>query len=113
MVPEAHELSFPVSKELGEHMRSPEFKTDILDKLRDQHVVEAILKEPQTETIDDKEVQIETIHVNFTRNNAGGLKDALDFLINHLVMHGLDTSTIRGALPRPKSDSFEDSLPFF
>ena len=40
MVPEAHELSFPVSTELGEHMRSAEFKTDILDKLRDQHVVE-------------------------------------------------------------------------
>ncbi|EDU48182.1 KH domain containing protein [Pyrenophora tritici-repentis Pt-1C-BFP] len=29
------------------------------------------------------------------------------------VMHGLDTNTVRGALPRPKSDSFEDSLPFF
>jgi hypothetical protein len=113
MVPEAHELSFPVSTELGEHMRSPEFKTDILDKLRDQHVVEAHLKEPQTETVDDKEQQIETLHLSFTRNNAGGLKDALDFLINHLVMHGLDTNTIRGALPRPKSDSFEDSLPFF
>jgi hypothetical protein len=113
MVPEAHELSFPVSTELSEHMRSPEFKTDILDKLRDQHVVEAHLKEPKTETIDGKEVQVETIHLSFTRNNAGGLKDALDFLINHLVMHGLDTSTITGALPRPKSDSFEESLPFF
>ncbi|KAF2245547.1 hypothetical protein BU26DRAFT_521973 [Trematosphaeria pertusa] len=113
MVPEAHDLAFPVSAELGEHMRSPEFKTDILDKLRDQYVVEAHLKEPQTETVDGKETQIETIHLSFTRNNAGGLKDALDFLINHLVMHGLDTSTIRGALPRPKSDSFEDSLPFF
>ncbi|KAF2732141.1 hypothetical protein EJ04DRAFT_441596 [Polyplosphaeria fusca] len=114
MVPEAHELSFPVNAELGEHMRSPEFKADILDKLRDQHVVEGHLKDTQTETIDDKEQQVETIHLSFTRNNAGGLKDALDFLINHLVMHGLDTSTIiRGALPRPKSDSFEDSLPFF
>ncbi|KAF1996641.1 hypothetical protein P154DRAFT_525476 [Amniculicola lignicola CBS 123094] len=113
MVPEAHELSFPVPTELSEHMRSPEFKTDILDKLKDQHVVECQLKEPQQETIDGKEQTIETVHLSFTRNNAGGLKDALDFLINHLVMHGLDTSTIRGALPRPKSDSFEDSLPFF
>jgi hypothetical protein len=113
MVPEAHDLAFPVTKELGEHMRSAEFKTEILDKLRDQHVVDAHLKETQTELIDGKEQQIETIHLSFTRNNAGGLKDASDFLINHLVIHGLDTNTIRGALPRPKSDSFEDSLPFF
>ncbi|KAF2262164.1 hypothetical protein CC78DRAFT_468652 [Lojkania enalia] len=114
MVPESHDLSFPVTAELGEHMRSPEFKADILDKLKDQHVVEGNLKEPQKETVDGKEHTIETIHLSFTRNNAGGLKDALDFLINHLVMHGLDTSTIiRGALPRPKSDSFEESLPFF
>jgi hypothetical protein len=113
MVPESHELSFPVSEELSEHIRSPEFKADILDKLKDQHVVEGHLKEPQTEVIDGKEQRFETIHLSFTRNNAGGLKDALDFLINHLVMHGLDTTTIRGALPRPKSDSFEDTLPFF
>lgn len=113
MVPEAHELSFPVSAELSEHMRSPEFKTDILDKLKDQHVVEAQLKEPQVETVDGKEQRIETIHLSYTRNNAGALTDALDFLINHLVMHGLDTNAVRGALPRPKSDSFEETLPFF
>jgi len=113
MVPETHDLSFPVSKELGEHLRSSEFKTEILDKLRDQHVVEAHVKDVQTETVDGKEQQIETMHLSFTRNNAGGLKDALDFLINHLVVHGLDAGTIRGALPRPKSDSFEESLPFF
>ncbi|KAF2747805.1 hypothetical protein M011DRAFT_40257 [Sporormia fimetaria CBS 119925] len=113
MVPESHALSFSVSSELAEHIRSPGFKTDILDKLKDQHVVEADLKEPQTETVEGKEQRIETIHLNYTRNNTGGLKDALDFLINHLVMHGLDTSTVRGTLPRPKSDSFEESLPFF
>ena len=27
--------------------------------------------------------------------------------------HGLDAATVEGAIPRPKSDSFEDSLPFF
>ena len=114
MVPEEHDISFPASSELAEHMRSPEFKTDILDKLKDQHCVEAHLKEPQTETIEGKEQQVETVHLNYTRNNAGGLRDALDFFINHLVMHGLDTSTIiRGSLPRPKSDSFEEFLPAF
>jgi hypothetical protein len=113
MVPESHALSFPVTPELQDHIRSAEFKADILDKLKDQHVVECHLSEPQIETIDGKEQRVETIHLSFTRNNAGGLKDALDFLLNHLVMHGLDTSTVRGALPRPKSDSFEESLPFF
>lgn len=113
MVPETHDIAFESSAELSEHIRSAEFKTDILDKLKTQHVVDAQFMEPQTETVDGKEQKIETIHLGFTRNNAGGLKDATDFLINHLVMHGLDTNTIRGALPRPKSDSFEDSLPFF
>ncbi|KZM21532.1 uncharacterized protein EKO05_0000717 [Ascochyta rabiei] len=113
MVPEAHELSFPSSTELSEHMRSAEFKTEVLDKLETQHVVDARVKDPTTETVEGKEQQIETLHLNFTRNNAGGLKDALDFLINHLVVHGLDANTISGNLPRPKSDSFEDSLPFF
>ncbi|KAF2279214.1 uncharacterized protein EI97DRAFT_412044 [Westerdykella ornata] len=113
MVPESHEISFPVSAELGEHIRSPEFKSDILDKLRDQHVVEAHLKDPQTETVNGKEERIETLQLRYTKNNIGGLRDAVEFLINHLVMHGLDTNTVRGTIPRPKSDSFEESLPFF
>lgn len=113
MVPEAHELSFPSTTELSEHMRSADFKAEVLDKLETQHVVDARLKDPTTESVEGKEQTIETLHLNFTRNNAGGLKDALDFLINHLVMHGLDANTIQGNLPRPKSDSFEDSLPFF
>ncbi|KAI2475446.1 kh domain protein [Pyrenophora tritici-repentis] len=113
MVPESHDLAFPSSTELSDHIRSAEFKADILDKLKTQHEVDAQLQEAQKETSDGKEETIETFHIVFTRNNAGGLKDAIDFLLNHLVMHGLDTNTVRGALPRPKSDSFEDSLPFF
>ena len=53
------------------------------------------------------------IILGYTRNNAGGLKDAIDFLISRLVAHGLDATTVKGAIPRPKSDSFEESLPFF
>ncbi|EUC32469.1 hypothetical protein COCVIDRAFT_30189 [Bipolaris victoriae FI3] len=113
MVPESHDLAFPSTTELSEHIRSAEFKAEILDKLKTQHEVDAQLQPAQTETIDGKEEQVEAFHIVFTRNNAGGLKDAIDFLLNHLVMHGLDTNTVRGALPRPKSDSFEDSLPFF
>lgn len=113
MVPESHEISFPVSKELHEHMRSSEFKTEVLDKLRDQHCVDAKLKETQTEKSDGQDVTVETVQLNFTVNNAGGLKDAIDFMTSHLVRHGLDTTAIRGVLPRPKSDSFEESLPYF
>ncbi|KAI4689681.1 uncharacterized protein J4E88_003036 [Alternaria novae-zelandiae] len=113
MVPESHDLAFPSTTELSEHIRSAEFKAEILDKLKTQHEVDAQLQQAQTETVDGKEETIEAFHIVFTRNNAGGLKDAIDFLLNHLVMHGLDTNTVRGALPRPKSDSFEDSLPFF
>jgi hypothetical protein len=51
--------------------------------------------------------------LTYTRNNAGGLKDAIDYLISQLVPHGLDATTVKGAIPRPKSDSFENSLPFF
>jgi hypothetical protein len=113
MVPESHDLAFPSTTDLSEHIRSQEFRADILDKLKSQHEVEAQLLQAQMENVDGQETQIEAFHIVFTRNNAGGLKDAIDFLLNHLVMHGLDTNTVRGALPRPKSDSFEDSLPFF
>jgi hypothetical protein len=113
MVPESHDLAFPTTPELSEHLRSAEFKSEILDKLKTQHVVDAQLQERQTETVDGREEQVESFHLVLTRNNAGGLKDAIDFLLNHLAMHGLDINTVRGALPRPKSDSFEDSLPFF
>ncbi|KAF2205726.1 hypothetical protein GQ43DRAFT_467875 [Delitschia confertaspora ATCC 74209] len=113
MVPQSHDVSFPASPELGEYMRSQEFKRDVLDKLTTQHVVRVQLREPHNETIDGKEQRIESLQLLFTRNNAGGLKDAIDFLVTHLVMHGLDANAIRGNIPRPKSDSFEESLPFF
>jgi hypothetical protein len=34
-------------------------------------------------------------------------------MVSRLIAHGLDATTVKGAIPRPKSDSFEDSLPFF
>jgi len=113
MVPESHEIAFPASSELREYMRSSEFQNDVLEKMKDQYVVEVHLKQPHQESPDGSDHQIEGLVLSFTRNNAGGLKDAIDFLVNKLVMHGLDANTIRGAIPRPKSDSFEESLPFF
>jgi len=113
MVPESHEIAFPTSDKLGEYIRSAEFHQDVLVKLKDQYVVDFLLKQSQKETVDGSDQQFESLVMAYTRNNAGGLKDAIDFLVNQLVMHGLDANTIRGAIPRPKSDSFEESLPFF
>jgi hypothetical protein len=113
MVPESHPIEFPTSQKLGEYIRSAEFQQDVLVKLKEQYVVELQLKQPLKETIDGTEQQLESLVMAYTRNNAGGLKDAIDFLVSKLVIHGLDANTIRGAIPRPKSDSFEDSLPFF
>ncbi|CAG9948734.1 unnamed protein product, partial [Clonostachys rosea f. rosea IK726] len=49
----------------------------------------------------------------FTRNNAGGLRDAVDFLMSQFTNSGLDITVVKGSLPRPQSDSFEDSLQYF
>ena len=113
MVPESHEIAFPSTTQLHDFLASAEFKDDVMIKLREQYVVEVIVQQSKHETIEGKDVQTEDLLLTYTRNNAGGLKDAIDFLTLRLVAHGLDASTIKGAIPRPKSDSFEDSMPYF
>ncbi|KAL9092123.1 MAG: hypothetical protein Q9165_004556 [Trypethelium subeluteriae] len=113
MVPENHPLAFPSTPELSAYLRSAEFNAEVLEKLKAQHEVELTLQDISRETVDGQEVSIETVLLRFTRNNAGGLRDAIDFLTARLVAHELDATTIKGALPRPKSDSFEDSFPYF
>lgn len=56
-----------------------------------------------------------TLEVSFTytRNNAGALRDAIEMLTNFLLAHGVQADPIKGVLPRPKSDSFEDFVPYF
>ncbi|KAL1965508.1 hypothetical protein VTN77DRAFT_5591 [Rasamsonia byssochlamydoides] len=120
MVPESHELSFQSSAELREFFKSPEFLKDVRGKLKEQYEVDATVDtsadlpksadEPVSPTLPPPE---DRVLLGYTRNNAGGLKDAIDFLISRLVAHGLDATTVKGAIPRPKSDSFEESLPFF
>lgn len=120
MVPENHELSFQSSAELREFFKSAEFADEVHGKLKDQYEVDAKIdttadlpksgEEPVSPTSPPPE---DRVMLGYTRNNAGGLKDAIDFLISRLVAHGLDATTVKGAIPRPKSDSFEESLPFF
>ena len=119
MVPESHEIAFQSNPGLAEYLVSADFDNDLRPKLKEQYEVDVHLTAdtppisgPATGT--ETPVPVEKrIVLAYTRNNAGGLKDAIDFLISRLVAHGLDASTVKGAIPRPKSDSFEESLPFF
>lgn len=113
MVPESHDISFPSSSELRAYLTSTDFRGEILQKLQEQYVVELAIQQPRTENVEGTDTVMETLLLTYTRNNAGGLKDAIDFLILGLVGHGLDANTVKGAIPRPKSDSFEDSMPYF
>ena len=113
MVPETHEIEFPTSDELHEFLASPEFAKEFAQKLRDQYVVEVEVQQPRTEKQGDQELTIEKLVLSYTRNNAGGLKDAIDFLLVPFIARGLDQNTVKGAIPRPKSDSFEDNMPYF
>lgn len=112
MVPDDHELVLPSTPELTQFLASQEFRADVVDKLKSQYEVDVqINKNAPSST--DEDGPIETLQLTYTRNNAGGIKDAVDFLIDCFVAQGIDATTIKGAIPRPKSDSFEDSLQFF
>ena len=112
MVPESHEIVFPGSNELNEFLESKEFKDEVQAKLKAQYEVDMHINK-EAKTPDASASSTESILLSYTRNNAGGLKDAVDFLISRLVARGLDATTIKGSIPRPKSDSFEDNLHFF
>lgn len=112
MVPESHELVLPASTELREFFQSADFESDVRLKLKHQYEVDIVLRGELHPTEENNTTE-ERLLLAYTRNNAGGLKDAIDFLVSRLIPHGLEAGTVKGAIPRPKSDSFEDSLPFF
>lgn len=113
MVPETHDIEFPTTPDLHTFLTSDEFNLDTAQKLKDQYVVEVSVKEQRKEKQGEEEVTVERLHLSYTRNNAGGLKDAIDFLLMPLISRGLDQNAVKGAIPRPKSDSFEDNMPYF
>ena len=112
MVPESHELLLPATSQLREFLKSGDYQTEVREKLKSQYEVDLNLR-TDSKPVESEEPSEERLLLAYTRNNAGGLKDAIDFLVSRLIPHGLDASTVKGAIPRPKSDSFEDSLPFF
>ena len=112
MVPESHEIVLPANPKLREFFGADDFETDCRQKLKSQYEVELHVHDYSGAAANSVEDE-ERLLLAYTRNNAGGLKDAIDFLVSCLIPHGLDATTVKGAIPRPKSDSFEDSLPFF
>ena len=112
-MPETHEIEFPTSDELRKFLTGDEFQNDVAQKLKDQYVLEVAVSEPRQEKQGDQDVTIERLTLSYTRNNAGGLKDAIDFLLLPLMARGLDSNAVKGSIPRPKSDSFEDTMPYF
>ena len=113
MVPESHEIVLPGTPQLRDFFKSTEFELEVRSKLKTQYEVELQVRDDAIPIDEATGTTEERLLLSYTRNNAGGLKDAIDFLVSRLVPHGLDATTVKGAIPRPKSDSFEDSLPFF
>ncbi|KAL8777940.1 MAG: hypothetical protein Q9203_003141 [Teloschistes exilis] len=116
MVPETHEIVVPSCTELKAFFMTDDFETSCRQKLKAQYEVDLHLwidQKPNKTTTKTSPEGEERLVLAYTRNNAGGLKDAIDFLVSRLIPHGLDSTSVKGAIPRPKSDSFEDSLPFF
>lgn len=115
MVPERHEISLTTNEQLSDYFRSTEFQEKVVTPFKEAYEVELHVHGLASASAAEEVLQTksETLTLAYTRNNAPGLKDCIDFLTAELVAHGLDASTLKGAMPRPKSDSFEDSLPFF
>lgn len=112
MVPESHEILVTAPPQLKAFFKTMEFHTDVVQKLKDQYEVDLHLRDSPMIKEESTSSQ-ERILLSYTRNNQGGLKDAIDFMVSCLIVYGLDATNVKGAIPRPKSDSFEDSLPFF
>ncbi|KAI1496549.1 KH domain-containing protein [Biscogniauxia marginata] len=112
MVPETHELVLTRTPSLVKFVESPEFVNELISKLKTQHEVTLEVHENPEEKTDDGERTL-TLLWKLTRNNAGGLRDAIEFLMQKCAASSVNITVVKGAIPRPKSDSFEDSLQYF
>ncbi|CAK7221135.1 hypothetical protein SCUCBS95973_004393 [Sporothrix curviconia] len=112
MVPDNHELVFVRTPAMIKYLESPEFAHELVPKLKQQHEVDVSVHQNAEEKTDKGEPTI-TMLWTFTRNNAGGLRDAVDFLNAQLTTANVEYTVVKGAIPRPKSDTFEESLQYF
>ncbi|KAG5927939.1 hypothetical protein E4U42_001531 [Claviceps africana] len=112
MVPDKHELVLARTAELVKFLESPNFATELVSKLKAQYEVEVTVHQNPDELTEDGSPTM-TLIWGFTRNNAGGLRDAIDFLQAEMAAATVEANIIKGSIPRPVSDSFEDSLQYF
>ncbi|KAJ2896035.1 hypothetical protein MKZ38_005920 [Zalerion maritima] len=112
MVPDNHELVLPHSVELVKFLESATFTNDIKQKVKSQwEVALSVHHNPEERTEDDGPTV--TILCTFTRNNAGAVRDAQDYLQSQFASANLDITFVKGCIPRPDSNTFSDSYPFF
>ncbi|KAK4193943.1 hypothetical protein QBC35DRAFT_10419 [Podospora australis] len=112
MVPDKHEVVMERTPALIKFLESPEFVQNIVPKLKNQYEVDVTVHDGSEERASSGTSSV-TLLWSFTRNNAGGVSDAMDFLQGEFATAGVEPVFIRGAVPRPKPDTFEESLQFF
>lgn len=108
MVRERHEVKLPGTPEFKKYLKSERFIREVQVPLKDHHEV---LMRVMDDVKDDDSTH-QTVELTWTKDNEGGLKDALDFLVNKLIVNGLDAGSIKDDT-RLQSDTFEQILPFF
>ena len=115
MVPKSHEISFKMNDDLSKYLASQEFKEGVVQQLKQQHEVELRINAPRPSSAASQSSNqaVERMTLYYTCNNTGGFEEAVELLTTKMLAHGLDKSTIQGAIPRPKSDSFDSHALFF
>lgn len=106
-VPESHKIQLSRSKQLEDLIHGEAINHQVTEPMRRQFGIEMNFERKENYA------KNQTVSFTYTRNNAGGVRDAIDMLTTFLVANGVDAEPVNGALPRPKSDSFEDYAPFF
>lgn len=112
MVPETHELVLSRTPSLVKFLESTEFVNGLVGKLKTQHEVTVEVHENTEDKTEDGS-RTTTLLWKLTQNNKGGLRDAIDYLMQQFTAADVEVKVVKGALPRPKSDSFEDTLQYF
>lgn len=112
MVTDKHELVLSRSPELVKFLESPAFVRELVPTLKNQYEVDVSVYQDKEQSEDGSPPPVSLLF-SFTRNNAGGLGDAVDFLLSRMTTAALEVTILKGSIPRPKSDSFEESLQYF
>ena len=112
MVPDSHEIVVVSSPALLKFLESDEFRKEIIGKLKTQFIVELQVKQDPAELSADGKATV-TLTFTYTKNNAGGVRDALDFLHERFLPAGVELEIVKGGFPKQQSDMFEENLTFF